>query len=211
MKFYLWLIVLGILSLLVLSILPFLNIPVLETNTSFIGAYGSYLSGTAGPLISALAFVALLKTLHLQQKQLQQQSIDSEQRSLLIILEKTEADLDKCLNRHNITFEFEGNNYGYSEILRLEFFGAFYENHVPKKDEKAKGEKQWQTLMGQELMQSADLHLLRLAAVVRRYDILSGDNIMFLYYRGKYATLLDRLNQLGYLYDKNQRYWLEQA
>ncbi|EMK3326035.1 hypothetical protein OC523_006510 [Vibrio vulnificus] len=207
MTFYRSLVGVGLLVALVLVIMPFWNVPVLTTNNEFIASYGSYLSGTLGPLISALAFIALLKTLYLQQEQLKQSALESQKNSLQIVLNKSEEHLDKGLLRHDISVNFENNKYEYRDLLLLEFFGALYEEYLPRKGLVSKGQAEWVTIMGQEIMQLADLNLLRLAAIVKRYDKLCAEDTMYQYYSAKYYVLIERLDSLGYLSEENQKFW----
>lgn len=207
MKFYKNLIAFGVISTLLLITLPFLDVPVLSTNTTFIASYGAYLSGTIAPLISALAFVALLKTLSVQQEQLKQSNLESQKNSLQVVLNKSEENLEQGLMRHDITVDFEGNKYRYRDLMLLEFFASIYKQYLPQKSDKCEGENQWLKVMGQEIMGLSDLNLLRLAAIVKRYDKLSTDDTMYQYYSTKYTVLIDRLDVLGYLNENNLKFW----
>ncbi|MBB1481514.1 hypothetical protein H5186_18955 [Pseudoalteromonas sp. SG41-2] len=208
MKFYKFLIGFGLITALLLIILPFLGLPILSTNTKFIASYGAYLSGTIAPLISALAFVALLKTLSVQQEQLKQSSLESQRNSLQVVLNKWEENIDEGLNRHNISVTFNDEyQYKYRDLLLLEFFTSTYKDYLPLKTDKCEGKNQWLSVKGQEIMGLADLNLLRLAATVKRYDKLCIENTMHNYYFAKYNVPIDRLDKLGYLNQENLDFW----
>ncbi|EQB4356019.1 hypothetical protein ACYJ3L_000326 [Vibrio alginolyticus] len=207
MSFYKVLIGFGVTASFLLIILPFLNLPVLSTDTTFIASYGAYLSGTIAPLISALAFLALLKTLYIQQEQLKQSNTESQKTSLQIVLSKLEEKLDQDLMRHDINFKFKDRDYKFRDILSLEFFSVFYKSHLPKKSHDCESKNEWQAVMCKEMMQLADVNLLRLASIVKRYDRLCSENTMYQYYSSKYFVLISRLDSLGYLNEDNRKFW----
>ncbi|GAA4649043.1 hypothetical protein GCM10023116_13170 [Kistimonas scapharcae] len=207
MTFYKILIGAGVLAMLALIAFPFLDFPALSTSTEFLASYGAYLSGTLGPLISALAFAALLKTLHVQQEQLKHSELESQKNSLQVVLSKSEENLEKDLMRHNLTVKFKDRNYEHRDLLLLDFFNFTYKDHLLKKSDPCKGNDEWVAIMGQEIMMKADINLLLLAAIVQRYDKLCSEDTMYQYYSTKYFVLIKRLDSLEYLSEDNQKFW----
>jgi hypothetical protein len=212
-SFYRNLLLLGFFGSAILALLPFLKLPVIPTNTEFIASYGAYLAGTIGPFISAMAFIALLQTIRLQQKQVELQNIDAKKRDMLRVLDKSEMDLEECLAKHKLTFTFQDVQYSYKDMLTLPFFEPFFKNNLPSKSDQATDSEEvdWKQIMGTELMQSADLQIIRLAIAVKNYDSLCEENPMYDYFQAKYLDLIKRLNVLGYLHVENQKYWCKKA
>ncbi|PSU36606.1 hypothetical protein CTM85_16515 [Photobacterium phosphoreum] len=190
-----------------LCILPFIGLPTLQTNTTFIASYGSYLAGTIAPFISFIALIALLKTIHVQQKQLVQSGLESQKNSLHFILNKLEEKLDNDLMRHEIEVGCDGNKYSFSDLIQLEYFGVFYEKYIPKYNLKTDSVDLFE-VKKMEVLKVTDLNLLRLAEIVMSYDRLCEKATMKKYYSAKYHVLINRLDKLHYLNETNKKYWL---
>ena len=126
------LVIFCVLSCSVLAILPFLNLPTLETNTTFIASYGAYLSGTVAPIIAMFAFLAVLKTLKYQQEQIAQLSNDSQKQEITRCLEKFETQIKECLANHDLPIKVKEWDYTLFQLMTIPFFLTNYEQGIKK-------------------------------------------------------------------------------
>tara|TARA_Y100001960_G_scaffold223876_1_gene234377 strand:- start:254 stop:1012 length:759 start_codon:yes stop_codon:yes gene_type:complete len=197
------------------AILPFLNLPTLETNTTFIASYGSYLSGTVAPMIALFAFWAVLKTINYQQEQIAQLSIDSQKQEIIRCLEKLEVQIKECLTNHNVPVrlededEAEVSEYTLYQLMTMLFFSTMYTQRIKKPSyykEKSRGKTDYMIF---ESVCMTTLYISRMADYIAAYRKLSDDKFVTGFYYDKYRELAKRLHNLEYLNSDKYEFWRE--
>jgi len=201
------LIIICILSCSVLAILPFLNLPTLKTNTTFIASYGAYLAGTVAPLIALFAFCAVLKTLKYQQEQIEQLSIDNQKQEITRCLEKLETQIKECLTNHDITIKVEERDYTLYQVMTMLYFVTTYGQGVKENSYYLEGKKTPMDYMIYESVCSASLYVTRMSEYIDAYKKLSDDKFVPGFYYNKYGELAERLHCLGYLHSDKYEFW----
>jgi hypothetical protein len=192
-----------------LAIAPFLDLPVLATNTTFIASYGAYLSGTIAPLIALFAFVGILKTLNLQQKQIELLSIDNKRQELVRCIENVEILVIQELSNHEISIKVNDQEYSLFKIMTMLYFVTTY-NQIIKPFEEYREEKPSfgsLEIMICESLASSALYITRMSAYLIAYQKLSKERYIPNFYYTKYNHLALRLYSLGYLKKEDFEFW----
>tara|TARA_Y100000588_G_C14202326_1_gene903030 strand:+ start:313 stop:900 length:588 start_codon:yes stop_codon:yes gene_type:complete len=187
--------------------LPFLNLPTLETNTTFIASYGAYLSGTVAPIIALFAFLAVLKTLKYQQEQITQQSNNSQKQEITRCLEKLETQIKECLTNHDLMIKVEDRDYTLFQLMTMPFFLTTYEQRIKKKSYYLEGQRTITDYMIYESIDTASLYVSRMSEYIAAYKKLSDDRFLPGFYYNKYGELAKRLHDLGYLHSDKYEFW----
>ncbi|MDK9762649.1 hypothetical protein KI743_11600 [Vibrio sp. D420a] len=201
------LVIICVLSCSILAILPFLNLPTLETNTTFIASYGAYLSGTVAPLIALFAFWAVLKTLKYQQEQITQLSNDSQKQEITRCLEKLETQVKECLTNHDLTIKVEERDYTLYQLMTMPYFVTTYEHGIKKNSYYLEGKRTTTDYMIYESICTASLYVTRMSEYIAAYKKLSDDKFVPGFYYNKYRELAKRLHYLGYLHSDKYEFW----
>ncbi|WP_221181778.1 hypothetical protein [Vibrio ponticus] len=194
----------------ILAVLPFLNLPILPTNTAFISSYGAYLSWTVAPCIALFAYFGVLKMLKLQRLQLEQFAFDTKKKEIAEALEKLEALIKESLLNHKITILVEGTSYNLYQVMTMLYFETSYQKAVkPKADSctSVNEGRSFNEVMILESVGTASLYVTRMSEYIREYKKLSTDNLMVGFYYNKYQNLARRLHTLGYLESKAYNFW----
>jgi hypothetical protein len=196
-----------LLGCLLLVIAPFLDLPVLETNTTFIGSYGAYLSGTVGPFIALFAFFGILQTLKIQQDQIKQLSIDSKKQEIIRCLEKLEFLIEEKLSNHQIPIEASGQSYSLYQVMTMIYFAKSYKQKLKCSEEYLQGTLDPYDLMIFESIGSAGLYMTRMSEYIKAYRKLSSENFVLSLYYNKYNPLAEKLHSLGYITQETYEFW----
>ncbi len=176
-----------ILSCSVLAILPFLNLPTLKTNTTFIASYGAYLAGTVAPLIALFAFWAVLTTLKHQQEQIEKLSIDSQKQEITRCLEKLETQIKECLINHDLTIKVEDRDYTLYQVMTMLYFGTTYRQAIKENSYYLESKNTSMDNMIFESICSASLYVTRMSEYIDAYKKLSDDKFVPGFYYNKYG------------------------
>lgn len=206
----------------ILAIIPFMGLPVLTTNTEFIGSYGAYLSGTVAPLIALFAFGGILQTLRFQQSQIQLQqkqidlmSVDVKKKEIALNLEKFEKAIKESLNNNTLEFQINdnGGNYSLYQVMTMILFTEDYSKTIKHNDWYSGIDRDNSEKLSRndciifEAVGSASIYVARMAEYIEAYKAISNDKFEIGYYYNKYDTLATRLYNLGFLESKKYSFW----
>jgi hypothetical protein len=194
----------------ILAIAPFLNIPVIPTNTLFISSYGAYLSGTVAPCIALFAYIGVLNALKLQRQQLQQLSDETKKQEIVRCLEKYDGLIKESLLNHSISIDIEGHKYDLYQVMTMLYFETTYQQAVKPKNhyvEKREIQNPFKEIMVFEAVGTASLYIVRVSEYIREYKKASKDNLVVGFYYNKYKNLASRLHTMGYIEPDAYDFW----
>ncbi|ASJ38489.1 hypothetical protein D3N24_21540 [Vibrio vulnificus] len=204
-----------VLFCLILALAPFLQLPVLDTNLEFIGAYGAYLSGTLSTCIAFFAYLGVMKTLEMQRRQLEKMSKETIVLEIERCLERQDELLMQSLFNQEIKFTLSEVEYDLYKIMTMPFFEAYYQNVVKPKsyytDSNLDG-RTFNEVMVFSVLGIASLNLTRMTEYLREHrKITTKSNAVIAFYCNKHQILAKRLHVLGYLDSDTYELWVKKT
>jgi hypothetical protein len=188
----------------------------ISTNVNEWGAFGSYLGGVLGVVISTLALIGAVIAIYQQHQTDQRVNNHTIASGLMRTIERLEDGIDCSLKNHTIRVHYaDGKTLRETDAFRmLTGFGIDTPEDIayviPKcgddiaavikniMDEKLSAQERREKLNLYEIFLKAGSELRFMRDLLVRHKGLTGYNFTAIYYKRKYKRAVERLRQAGY-------------